>query len=237
MATTTPVTAIDSTMKKYLSGKEAQYRSICGLRCSQRRKDEYLSSSISEVKPPGAATIASGPPTPRFNSDAPDSWPDCRINAAKCATSLGNGRSRKRAMRLRSAARSGLAAGGADGCDDVGSESVGIYVLRELQERFFERGHQTFRSYLVNRAVGDYRSVSQQHQVRAHLFHHLEHRGAEEDGAARSREQLHHLAEDQRHRDIESGERLVKNENFGIVHQRRDEHNTLAHTFGIRRNR
>src|SRR5438105_7215996 len=126
MATTTPVIAMESTMKKYLSDKEAQYRSICGRCRSQRRSDEYLSNSNSEVKPPGAARRASRPPIPRFSSDAPDSWPLFRINAAKCATSRANGRWRRPATK--DDRLSHLPAGRADGGDNVGGESVGIYV-------------------------------------------------------------------------------------------------------------
>src|SRR5580704_11938852 len=57
--------------------------------------------------------------------------------------------------------------------------------------------------------------------------------GAIEDQLALLAKRLHQLLEDQSRGHVQTGEWLVENENLGIVHQRGDEKNALAHPFRI----
>src|SRR6266851_3488803 len=81
--------------------------------------------------------------------------------------------------------------------------------------------------------VGDDLSFSKDDQVGADFFHDFEDMRTVEDGFAAGAEGLNQIFNDEGGSDIESGERLVENQQIRIVHQSGDEKNALAHAFGI----
>src|SRR6266481_7404150 len=85
--------------------------------------------------------------------------------------------------------------------------------------------------------VGDDLSFSKDDQVGADFFHDFEDMRAVEDGFAAGAEGLNQILDDQGGSDVEAGERLVQDEQTGIVHESGDEKNALAHAFGIRAER
>src|SRR6266852_6286727 len=106
-----------------------------------------------------------------------------------------------------------------------------------MQENSFQgRSADAFADF-AGRAVGDDLSFSKNDQVGADFFHDFEDMRTVEGGFAAGAEGLNQIFNDEGGSDIEAGERLVQDEQIGIVHDSGDEKNSLAHAFGIRAER
>src|SRR5438270_13871775 len=83
------------------------------------------------------------------------------------------------------------------------------------------------------RALGNHLFFSENDQVRANFFDDLENMRAIENRFSMRTQGLNEILDHEDGSHIETGERLVENEDIGIVHQRGDEEDALAHALGI----
>ena len=88
---------------------------------------------------------------------------------------------------------------------------------------------------MLDGIVGHHLAAMQDDHARADALDGFEFMGAEEDHLAAAGEFLHQAAQDQRGGNVEAGERLVEQEQIGIVQQRPGEQDFLAHAFRISR--
>ena len=113
---------------------------------------------------------------------------------------------------------------------------VGAIVhLGQLCEDAFERrlAHQFAKA--VDGVVGHHFAAAQDQDSGADLLHHFEHMGAVEDDFAAVGERAQQSAQHQGGGDIQAGEGLVEDQDFGIVQQGGGEEDLLAHAFGVGR--
>ena len=85
--------------------------------------------------------------------------------------------------------------------------------------------------------VSDDVAFAQDQQMGAHLLHHLQHVRTIEDRPALLAQCLDQVLQHQRRSYVEPEKRLIENENFGIVHERGNEQDTLPHSLRIRSDR
>ena len=70
-------------------------------------------------------------------------------------------------------------------------------------------------------------------ELRADFFDDLEYVRAEKDGFAFPAERLDKAFQNERRSDVEAGEWLVEDEDVGIVHERGDHQDPLAHALRV----
>ena len=73
--------------------------------------------------------------------------------------------------------------------------------------------------------------------MRAHLFNDFENVRAVENAFSQRAERLNEVLENQHRGHVEAGERLVQDEDIGIVHKSGNEEDALTHPFGVRHQR
>ena len=71
----------------------------------------------------------------------------------------------------------------------------------------------------------------------AYLLNHFQHVRTIEDRTALLAQSLDQILQHQGGGYVEAGKRLIEDENFGIVHERGDEQDTLPHSLRIRSDR
>ena len=104
-----------------------------------------------------------------------------------------------------------------DGVDDVAGDFCDVAVFDELEECAFQRGLADVFQDLRRGPVSDDAAFSQNDELRADFFDDFEDVGAEEDGFAFVAQGLDERFEDERGGYVESGERLVEDEDVGLA--------------------
>src|SRR5246127_740526 len=132
-----PVTVIESTMKKYSSGKAIRRVSTFVCPRSHCSSDPYLSNRKTETNPPGSANKVRTRPTPRSSPSASVSPPPRKIRATKSCTSLPNGRSRWYSHSWCAISR--IISGSLHDLDDVTRHIHRVDVIDQVQKRVLER--------------------------------------------------------------------------------------------------
>src|SRR5690348_9254797 len=197
---------------------------------SRRLELKYLSSSSSDANAPGAASRPRSPPAPSSNSIEPVSSPARTRRARKWITSLANGcwsrRSRQAAMRL--------AVRRANGSHDFFGNAVDIPLLRQLHETGLEPRSVELGAHLLHRAGRHHRALFQQHEMGAQEIDLLEDWRRKKDRSLIRRQARDDAAQDHCAGNIQAGEWLVEHQQLGIVEERGNQHDALAHSFGIR---
>ena len=125
----------------------------------------------------------------------------------------------------------------AHGVHDAIRHVGAIVHLGQLCEDAFERGlaHQFAKAF--DRVVGHHLAAAQDQDGGTDLLDHLEHVGTVQDDFAAAGQRAQQSAQHERGGDVQAGEGLVEDEDFGIVQQRGGEENLLAHALGVRRQR
>src|ERR1700730_534803 len=108
-----------------------------------------------------------------------------------------------------------------------------VFFFDQVQEDSFEGGCADAFANFAGCAAGDDSSFSQDDQVRADFFHDFEDVRAEKNGFAAGAQRLHEILNDERGGDVETGKRLIQDEEIGIVHESSDEKNALTHALGV----
>src|SRR5215469_1603902 len=90
-----PVTVIDSTTKKYSSGKAISSVSTCNCPRSHCNRDPYLSNKSTDTNPPGIANSVSTRPTPRSSPSASVSPPPRKMRSTNSSINRQKGCSRR----------------------------------------------------------------------------------------------------------------------------------------------
>ncbi len=121
----------------------------------------------------------------------------------------------------------------AHGGEDAFGDILAIIHLGQLREDAFERGlaHQV--AQVLDGIVGHHLALAEDQDGGADLLHDLEDVRAVEDDLAAVGECAQQAAEHERGGDVETGEGLVEDEDFGIVEQGGGEQNFLTHALGV----
>jgi len=150
------------------------------------RKAEYLSSMSIDVKAPGAARKPRRAPAPRSSSDEDWSWPPRIILSRKWRTRRPSGERVNRRTGLRSHRG-----------DNILRNRIGIDLLRQFEEAFFEGESAKARFHFVDGAGGDDLALFEDGEVGAEAVGLLEDGGGEEKGASTGSEAGDDVAEDE----------------------------------------
>src|ERR1035438_2321953 len=128
--------------------------------------------------------------------------------------------------------------GGAQSCghhvEHAARDGVGILVVGELGEDAFEGrfGHDFAQA--GDGIVGHHAAFPQYEDGVGHLLHNFEDVGAVEDHLPARGEGVEQAAQDHGGVDVEAGEGFVEDEQFGVVEERGEEEDLLAHALGVR---
>ena len=123
----------------------------------------------------------------------------------------------------------------AHGIHDAIGHVGAIVHLGQLCEDAFERRLAHEFAKALDGVVGHHFAAAQDQDGGTDLFDHLEHVGTVQDDFAAAGKRAQQSAQHERGGDVQAGEGLVEDEDFGIVQQRGGEENLLAHALGVRR--
>src|SRR5262245_48764516 len=125
----------------------------------------------------------------------------------------------------------------ADGVNDIFRNCFHVFVLDELRENFLERGQMHQLAKPADAVLGfDLALVNDDHLL-ANPFDHFEHMRDVKDDLSTRREFGDEPSEQQRRRNVETRQRLIENQNLGIMQERRGDENPLLHSLRIRSQR
>jgi hypothetical protein len=110
-------------------------------------------------------------------------------------------------------------------------------VFHELQEDAFERRVADLTANFFRGAVGGDVAIAENEKLRTNLLDDFENMRAVENGLSPRAECLDEVLDDKHGGYVEAGKGFVQDEDIGIVHERGDEKDALAHAFGVRAER
>ena len=105
--------------------------------------------------------------------------------------------------------------------------------LDELGKNALEVGQAHEPRQFGGRRVGKHSAFGDDNDASANLLDDFEHMRDVEDGFSLGGEHLKKIFEEARGDDIEAGERLIEDEQPGIVQERRGNQHALAHALGV----
>ena len=126
-----------------------------------------------------------------------------------------------------------LSSYGCHDADDVMGHLHNVAFFDEMQEDAFERRLADVLADFRGGSLSDDLSFAEDDEVGADFFDDFENVRAIEDCFAARAESLDEVFDDEDGGDVETGERLVEDENVGIVHESGDKQDALAHPLGI----
>ncbi len=117
--------------------------------------------------------------------------------------------------------------------DNVAGELAGVLVLYELHEGLLERRLADLAENFFSCAASDHAAFADDDQLSTDFFDDLEDMRTVKDKPPFAAENLNKIFDDHGGGNVEAGKRLVQNQDFGIVHERGDQEDSLTHPFGI----
>jgi hypothetical protein len=115
------------------------------------------------------------------------------------------------------------------------SAATGILLLNELREDALKVGQAHETGKIAGGCVGEKFALGDDDDTAANLFHHFEDVRDVKDGFALGGEHFEKIFEEAGGDDIETGERLIENEELGVVNERSGDEDALAHSLGVGR--
>src|ERR1700676_618476 len=205
----------------------------------KRISEPYFSNIRRETRIPGMASMIAITPMPRSSSSAPGSPPPWNMREMKSRSRQPKGVREKSCQRswtncfILSGRYYEFVLGRHYDVDDFVCGLCDVFFFDEMQKDSFQGRFTDAFADFAGCAMSDDLAFPQHDQVRADFFHHFQNMRAIENGFAAGTQGLNKILDDERGGYVEAGERLVENEQIGIVHQSGDEQNALAHAFGI----